>query len=480
MTAKRKQFICKKCLRSSTKTISSHNGQFKRLGYVLCTECSLSRNAVRTSQRLKAKYAEMPKNRDIVTIECIDCGKPKTVQRRAVRNGYLRCKSCAAKLSRLVNKTTYDKASRDRVGNESFANAVSVGVCSIPKCVRVEKAKKASLKLWAERGDELRERRKHQRYKDAMAVVAQKNALTTEEFIQTPSDHLQGCGCQKCAIDTSTSAVQSQITEFVGSIYGGEMVVNDRTTIGPKELDIFLPDCNLAIEVHGVFWHSFPSSESKKQIYKHYDKSDAAEVKNITLLQLFDFEWFNYNALLRSMIGHKLGLSTRVGARKCVVSDMNSDDARRFFNKNHIQGHRAARLYRGLIFNDEIVAAVAISRHNKYKFELIRYANKIGTSVVGGLGKLLKPLRLPNLLSYADRRFSSGGVYRALGFKHIGITKPGYWYIKNDIMHSRYLFQKHKLKNRIDVFDRSLSEANNMFANNYRRLWDAGHHKFVL
>lgn len=87
----------------------------------------------------------------------------------------------------------------------------------------------------------------------------------------------------------------------------------------------------------------------------------------------------------------------------------------------------------------------------------------------------------PNsILSYADRRYSNGNVYKKLGFELIGATKPNYFYVKNKNLFSRQKFQKHKLEKKLKDFNWGLSESQNMFNNGYRRLWDAGHWKFVL
>jgi hypothetical protein len=82
-------------------------------------------------------------------------------------------------------------------------------------------------------------------------------------------------------------------------------------------------------------------------------------------------------------------------------------------------------------------------------------------------------------MTYADARFGSGDVYKKLGFADVGMISPGYGYIKNNRYYNRQSFQKHKLKNKLESFDPSLTEAENMFANGYSRLWDAGHYKYL-
>jgi hypothetical protein len=63
-------------------------------------------------------------------------------------------------------------------------------------------------------------------------------------------------------------------------------------------------------------------------------------------------------------------------------------------------------------------------------------------------------------VTYSDRRFFTGKIYETLGFRFVDITPCGYYYIINkykDLRH-RMSFQKHKLKNFLNVFDPNLSE----------------------
>ncbi|MBR4315953.1 MAG: hypothetical protein IKP65_03150, partial [Alphaproteobacteria bacterium] len=58
-----------------------------------------------------------------------------------------------------------------------------------------------------------------------------------------------------------------------------------------------------------------------------------------------------------------------------------------------------------------------------YDYELIRFASKIGYQVIGGASKLLSYFRKQykgSIISYADRRYSNGKLYEAIGFKLIG------------------------------------------------------------
>jgi hypothetical protein len=122
------------------------------------------------------------------------------------------------------------------------------------------------------------------------------------------------------------------------------------------------------------------------------------------------------------------------------------------------------------------------SRYNKkYQYELIRFCNKINTLVTGGASKIFKYFirnyNPESLISYADLRYSKGALYEKLGFTKLKSSTPNYFYFhKNNTLKlmSRVQFQKHKLKDKLDIYDPELTEYQNMLNNGYDRIWDCG------
>ncbi len=214
--------------------------------------------------------------------------------------------------------------------------------------------------------------------------------------------------------------------------------------------------------------------------YKHYIKADMC--KNARLLQLYELEWSEKKEIVKDIINHNLNKSTRLYARKCKLVDLDNNKYREFINSNHLYGYKSASVKYGLVINNILYAVMSFSKHNIYGYELNRYAVKCGYSVVGGASKLFKHftnIYKGSILSYADRRFSSGNLYEKLGFELCGITKPNYSYIKGYYKYNRQDFQKHKLKQKLENFDENKTEIENMFDNNYRILYDAGHYRYV-
>ncbi len=297
-------------------------------------------------------------------------------------------------------------------------------------------------------------------------------------FTITAAYHLGDGGCPHCAMSTE----QHDLTQFVKSIYGNNIKSNDRTAIAPFELDLHIPERRLAIELNGIYFHSYNHQESIAERERHRHKHSLCVTAGISLLQFTDYEWNNKRELVKSMIANKLGLSTRIAARSCEIT---TEIPPNFFRENHIHGFKANNAVAGLTIDGEIVCAMSWSKHAKYGWEICRLATKLGIHVVGGAGKLLKwfiRTHSPKtVFTYADKRFSIGNVYRSLGFIEIGSTRPNYQYVDRLMKpHSRIKFQKHKLNSLLEIFDPNTSESVNMFNNGYRRLWDAGHYRFLL
>lgn len=83
-------------------------------------------------------------------------------------------------------------------------------------------------------------------------------------------------------------------------------------------------------------------------------------------------------------------------------------------------------------------------------------------------------------MTYADRRWSDGNLYRRLGFSFVRNSPPNYWYFRSgtNLLESRVKYQKHMLKVRLKQFDSAKTEIQNMKDNGYSRVFDCGNMVF--
>ena len=293
--------------------------------------------------------------------------------------------------------------------------------------------------------------------------------------------HLEN-GCPKC-VPGSTSKEEKNLLEFVSKHYHGEIVENDRKTLAGKEIDIFIPELLLGIEYHGIYWHL----ETVHGRNYHYDKWATAKEKGIRLIQIYSTEWEQKRAILESKIINLFGNSKKIMARKTNVVAVGRHDKNQFLTESHLQGPDSSKIWLGLEYLGELVAVMTFgpSRFNKeYKYELVRYCSKRGVTVTGGAGKLLSHFRSGHpgsIVTYADKRYSEGEMYDAIGFRLDGETQPSFSYfnIRNNQLYNRMNFQKQFLKNMPGYSD-SLTEYEVMQLNGYDRIWDAGQYRYVM
>lgn len=287
-------------------------------------------------------------------------------------------------------------------------------------------------------------------------------------------------------IKTGISTYHEDIVKWIKSIGNFSIEQNNRTLLNGKEIDIFIPDHNFGIEFNGVYWHS----ELFKEKGYHQQKSTLSTEKGISLFHIWEDDWLTKPYIVKSMIMNKLGLSKKIGARKCQIREINSKEAKIFLDHNHLQGNVSSSVKIGLFYNDELVSLMtfgklrkSLNQNNKNgEWELYRFVNKLGLNVQGGFSKLLNWFIInhnPNKIhTYASLDHSSGDVYIKNAFKFDHITSPGYCWVINGIRHHRYGFRKDILVK--EGADPSKSETEIMYEKGYYKVWDSGNLKFTM
>jgi hypothetical protein len=289
---------------------------------------------------------------------------------------------------------------------------------------------------------------------------------------------IEGHGCNQC----KHSAQELSLRKTIESLYSGWILYNDRNLLNPQELDILLPDKNLAIEFNGTYWHS----EDKRGKNYHKDKTDLAETHDLQLIHISDWLWNNKRELVINKLKTLLNLNQRIYARKLNVRRIPFPKA--FLEDNHLQGSgQPTSINYGLFQQEMLVATMTFAKprwNHQYDYELIRFATLKGYTVVGGASKLLRAFQKDypqkSLISYANRDWSAGKLYEKLGFTLLGYTEPNYAYYKNDTRVSRYQAQKSKLPQLLKQYIPDLTETDNMTLNHYHKVYDSGSRIYVL
>ena len=275
----------------------------------------------------------------------------------------------------------------------------------------------------------------------------------------------QGYGCQLCSKETGMNRYETEIYNFLKSVYDGEIVIQDRSVLNGRELDFYIPEHNLAIEFNGIaFHHSSKDLDDKflSQMYRdknyHYRKLIDCKNKGITLISIPDFYWIvpNKKEIIKNKIKHYLKMDERVFARKCYIAEISNEVANIFYNLTHIEGagfkYRDQESY-GLFHNGDLVMCVSIGyiynqSSKRFEAKVNRISTESNTTVVGGLTKLLKFLKNKYGTFKYDFTMSFGAStidnfeYQYIGPRYFWVNKTTLkYYHRNHCQ--KHLLEKH-------------------------------------
>ena len=325
------------------------------------------------------------------------------------------------------------------------------------------------------------------------------------EFWQTPSNHINGSGCPKCANEKRKNALLKDTKLFIDAatlIHNGkpedeiislfseiEHQQHNREILNGMEIDIFIPPLKLGIEYNGLRWHS---EEFGKDHRYHLNKLNKCNEQGIKLIQIFEDEWINHRDICESKLKQICGLNRnpKIYGRKCEIREItNKDIAYDFLDKNHIQGRTGFTVGLGAYYNGELVGVMTFKKEKEGYWDLNRFTTDINYQCVGIGGKLFKYFTrnypFIEIKSFADRRWTTdptNNLYTKLGFEFDSYVPPTYWYYNPRISKierfHKFGFRKQHLHKQyglpLTMTEREMTETLG-----YTRIWDCGLIKYI-
>lgn len=313
---------------------------------------------------------------------------------------------------------------------------------------------------------------------------------------------IQQCGHTSRLIDSTdqhpekTYNIDLEVYNELKSLIDEDSIkIHDKTVLKAlnQELDFYIPQKKLAIEVDGSYWHSQKLKDPKY----HQNKSLECLNAGVRLIHIFEYEWIQdetrekIKQLLRNALDSNI---QTVYARKCYIKEIDTDIEKEFLNSYHLQGYASSSIKYGLYSqqDDELISIMTFGAsrfNNQYQYELIRYCNKPQIRVIGGAEKLFKRFikdhNPEQIISYCSLSKFNGGVYSRLGFDRADrfITEPNYVWVPYNFSNdktvlTRYQTQIKKLKDQgLDVYGHTEDEI--MQNRGYFKIYDSGNMRFI-
>jgi hypothetical protein len=295
------------------------------------------------------------------------------------------------------------------------------------------------------------------------------------EFWQRACDHLHGGhGCPKCG--NTESKAEREIKEFLESLYV-KVHSRRRDLIPPLEIDLFLPEYNIAIEYCGLLWHS---SKYGKDSEYHIKKHIMCEENNIQLITIFEDEWKETPNKVMSLLQHFVGKSPRGdSASKCTIKEIPWIMAKSFLTEHHILGSGTpGTYYIGAFDREQKLVSVMVfsSKFNERGLVDVVKLKKFVTDEKSHMGLTRKMLKwsikkygLIKIIAFVDRRWFSGSSLLKSGFSIIEKTNPSLWWTDFRKRYHERHFRKVNLIQSTNKTKRVLLEEKGIYP-----IWDCG------
>jgi hypothetical protein len=276
----------------------------------------------------------------------------------------------------------------------------------------------------------------------------------------------------------SSSYLETEMKEFLDS-NNITYEQNNRTILGGKELDFYIPDYNMAIEMNGIYYHSDKFRPDPKY---HYNKWKICKNKGIHLISVFEDDWNLQQDKVCNMILNFFNKKPKgIPARKTHIQKITGKIAKSFLDQYHLQNFVTGTHYGAFDVDDNLIGVMTFGTTRNGRFELKRFVTDNYTHP-GLFSKLFKyaqsDLKFTEVVSFSDNTCFTGNVYKMNGFDFIGVIKPDYRYFFDGKRSHKSNFKKANIKQKFpelsESIDNGMTESAAMELLGIQKIYDCG------
>jgi hypothetical protein len=258
---------------------------------------------------------------------------------------------------------------------------------------------------------------------------------------------------------------------------------SNRTILNGKELDFYIPEHNIAIEMNGLYWHNTDSRPNKNY---HYNKWKDCQDNGIHLVSIFEDDWNLQQEKICNMLLTFFNKKQKgIPARKTNIQKIKGSNAKIFLNQYHLQGY-VSGIHYGAFDGENLIGVMSFGYTRNGRFELSRFVMD-NYSHPGLFSKLFKyaqnDLKFTEVVSFSDNTCFTGNVYKINGFDFIQVIEPDYKYIVNKKRVHKSNFKKSNIKNKfphmVEMIENGMTEREAMDLLGIPRIYDCGKCEWV-
>lgn len=274
------------------------------------------------------------------------------------------------------------------------------------------------------------------------------------------------------------SYLELEMAQFLDSL-NIKYELNNRTILNGKEIDFYIPDYNMAIEMNGIYWHSDAIKQDKNY---HYDKWKACDDLGIHLVSIFEDDWNLQQDKIKNMMSTHFGLKLKgIPARKSTIKQIDAVLSRPFLEQYHIQGFVGGTHFGAYDQQNNLISVMTFGYTRNQRFELKRFVMD-NYNHPGMFSKIFKyaqkELNFTEVVSFSDNTCFTGNVYPKNGFEFIQVIPSDYQYLVNGRKSHKSNFKKDNIRKKfpdmIEFMDAGMTERQIMEKLEIPKVYDCG------
>ena len=296
-------------------------------------------------------------------------------------------------------------------------------------------------------------------------------------FGEVASNGQLSCGC--LLIGRNDFSPANKIADWIKTLTKENVILNDRVALGNrKELDIYIPYYKLAIEYHGLIWHSEKFSPGIETRKKDHEKFLLANQNGIRLLQIYQDEWELKGDIICSQIKGIIAPEKAVRIKPIYTAYLNPPtEAREFLDKHHYLGAAGGCLTVAARHGEAIIGVWVFMKretgvilwHRACWDHAFKTWNPHEKALHMAL-PYLKEMGFTKMVTFSDNRFHTGNLYEKLGFKFEKEIPPEYYYTNGIVRKSKYSLR----------VKAGINEVESAAKDGWYRIWDSGKKRYSM
>jgi hypothetical protein len=293
---------------------------------------------------------------------------------------------------------------------------------------------------------------------------------TSPLFRDVYNGKTRSCGCGSTG--QSEFSPENEVRLFVQSLESSTLSNQYPIEGTRKSYDIYVPSKKLAIEYHGLVWHSERYHPEKKD----YEKLTLAKQRGDRLIQIYSDEWRDKQEIMKEMLA---SLLTHPKGKRIKptfsLEYTTSKEARTFLDAHHYLGAASGCLTVIARYGEAIVGVWVFMKREEgvilwhracvdHKFKMWNPHEKVLHLALPEL----KKMGFKKMITFSDNRFHTGQLYEKLGFKFEKELNPDYGYTDGTNRVSKY-----NLRVKAGINEKASAQAKGWY-----RIWDSGKKRF--